>query len=72
MSEKKKKEFEAWYAEESDKNLHFDLKYELVAYCRSDVALLKAGCLKFIDEFNAIAKSDPMEKCVTIAQACNR
>ncbi|PFX27098.1 hypothetical protein AWC38_SpisGene8231 [Stylophora pistillata] len=72
MSEKKKKEFEAWYAEESNKNLHFDLKYELVAYCGSDVALLKAGCLKFIDEFNAIAKSDPMEKCVTIAQACNR
>ncbi|XP_022777898.1 uncharacterized protein LOC111319371 [Stylophora pistillata] len=43
-----------------------------MAYCRSDVKLLKAGCLKFIEEFHSIAKFDPMEKCVTIAQACNR
>ncbi|PFX13983.1 putative DNA polymerase [Stylophora pistillata] len=71
MSEKKKKEFEAWYTEERSKNLPFDLKKELIAYCRSDVALLKAGCLKFIDEFKAIAKFDPIEKCNTIAQACN-
>lgn len=58
--------------EEQSKNLTFDLKKELVAYCRSDVKLPKAGCLKFIDEFKTIAKFDPMEKCVTIAQACNR
>ncbi|XP_022797981.1 uncharacterized protein LOC111336197 [Stylophora pistillata] len=72
MSEKKKIEFETWYMEEQSKNLTFDLKKELVAYCRSDVKLLKAGCLKFTDEFKTIAKFDPMEKCVTIAQACNR
>ena len=52
MSEKKKNEFEAWYAEERCKNLPFDLKKELISYCRLDVALLKAGCLNFIDEFN--------------------
>ncbi|PFX14055.1 hypothetical protein AWC38_SpisGene21823 [Stylophora pistillata] len=72
ISVKEKAEFEAWYAEENSKNLPFELIKELIAYCRSDVALLKAGCLKFIDEFQAIAKFDPMEKCVTIAQACNR
>ena len=58
--------------DEQSKNLPFDLKEELISYCCSDVALLKAGCLKFIDEFKTIAKFDPMEKCVTIVQACNR
>ncbi|PFX12657.1 putative DNA polymerase [Stylophora pistillata] len=72
MSAKKKQEFEEWYAGERSKNLPFNLKEELISYCRSDVALLKAGCLKFIAEFKAIAKFDPIEKCITIAQACNR
>ncbi|XP_022784609.1 uncharacterized protein LOC111325134 [Stylophora pistillata] len=70
MSENKKQEFESWYTEGQRKNQPFHLKEELLAYCRSDVKLLKAECLKFIREFHSIANS--MEKCVTIAQACNR
>ena len=50
----------------------FDLKQELIAYCQSDVALLKAGCLKFVNEFQSTSGFDPMEKCATIASACNR
>ena len=42
------------------------------AYCESDVKLLKAGCRKFREEFKQKADFDPMEKCVTIASACNR
>jgi len=42
------------------------------AYCESDVKLLKAGCQKFRQEFEQKADFDPMEKCVTIASACNR
>ena len=42
------------------------------AYCESDVKLLKAGCRKFRKEFQQHAKFDPIEKCVTIASACNR
>ena len=38
----------------------------------SDVKLLKAGCLKFQAEFEGHAEFKPMEKCVTIASACNR
>ena len=72
MSSKKKEEFEVWYREEAAKQHPFDLKEELLAYCHSDVALLKAGCHKFIQEFKSIAGFNPMEKCVTIAAACNR
>ena len=41
-------------------------------YCISDVKLLKAGCQKFQSEFASHADFRPMEKCATIASACNR
>lgn len=34
--------------------------------------MLKAGCQKFVQEFKSVAEFDPMEKWITIAQACNR
>ena len=45
---------------------------ELLEYCQSDVKLLKQGCLKFQQEFQTLANFNPMEKCITIASACNR
>lgn len=45
---------------------------ELVDYCGSDVKSLKARCQKFVAGFRAVASFDPLEKCVTIAQPCNR
>ena len=72
MSLKKKAEFERWYAEKVAANYHFVTRREMEAYCESDVKLLKAGCQKFRNEFKQKADFDPMEKCVTIASACNR
>ena len=72
MSAKKKTEFERWYAEKVAANYRFVLQREMEAYCESDVKLLKAGCRKFREEFKQKADFDPMEKCVTIASACNR
>ena len=72
MSAKKKAEFERWYAEKVAANYRFVLRREMEAYCESDVKLLKAGCRKFREEFKQKADFDPMEKCVTIASACNR
>jgi len=72
MSAKKKAEFEQWYQEKVDNDYHFVLREEMEAYCESDVKLLKAGCQKFRQEFKQKADFDPMEKCVTIASACNR
>ncbi|CAH3174094.1 unnamed protein product, partial [Porites lobata] len=45
---------------------------ELLAYCQSDVRLLKEGCQKFQSEFWELAGFNPFEHCITIASACNR
>ena len=44
---------------------------EMEGYCKSDVALLQAGCEAFCKQFSDIAKFNPMAHCVTIASACN-
>ena len=43
----------------------------MIEYCKSDVALLKAGCEAFQQEFERQAGFNPMAKCITIASACN-
>ena len=72
MSEKKKAEFLTWHAAKVAENYTFKMRQEMEAYCISDVKLLKAGCQKFQDEFHSHADFNPMEKCITIASACNR
>lgn len=54
MPASKKKKFETWYA--SQEGVVFHLKQHLVAFWKSDVALLKAGCEKFVTEFRVIAE----------------
>ena len=72
MMPNKKEELLRWHADQVHRNVTFNLKQEMIAYCRSDVALLKAGCIKFQQEFESQAGFNPMEKCITIASACNR
>lgn len=48
------------------------MKEDMIAYCTSDVKLLKAECTKFQEEFKEHGNFDPMEKCITIASAFNR
>ena len=72
MSAKKKAEFERWYDDKVAAEYHFVMRREMEDYCISDVKLLKAGCQKFRQEFRQHAEFDPLEKCVTIASACNR
>ena len=70
MSPERKNDFENWYcAREASK---FDFKEEIKAYCKSDVRLLKEGCKQFQKDFQQLAQFNPMEKCITIASACNR
>ncbi len=71
MSTSRKAEFEKWYADRVAEDYQFDFKHELLAYCQSDVKLLQEGCEVFREEFQAVAGFDPMEKCLTIASACN-
>ena len=71
MKEKKRKEFNTWYATQVEKNELYELWEELNKYCHSDIMVLKAACYKFIQEFKEEARINPMEKCATIASACN-
>ena len=71
MSPEGRQEFEEWHKEQRDKHEVFDFQKELVAYCESDVRLVKEGCLTFKRLFEAKAGFNPFEH-VTIASACNR
>lgn len=72
MSHKKKAEFLQWHAEQVREGYRFAMRKEMEEYCISDVKLLKAGCQKFQEQFHQHADFLPMEKCITIASACNR
>ena len=67
----KKEELLQWYSDQVRRNVVFDFKQELLDYCKSDVALLKAGCQAFQREFENEAGFNPMAECYTIASACN-
>ena len=68
---KAKEQFERWHADQVARGVVFDFQGEMEAYCKSDVALLQAGCEAFCKQFATNAKFNPMAHCVTIASACN-
>ena len=72
MSVERKREFDKWYKERKEEENVFDFQKELTEYCQSDVRLLKEGCQQFRKLFLTQAGFDPLDKCVTIASACNR
>ena len=67
----KKEELMRWHTDQVRRNITFNFKQEMIAYCSSDVALLKAGCIKFQQEFESQAGFNPFAECITIASACN-
>ena len=71
MMAKKKDELTRWHADQVRRNVPFHFRQEMIDYCKSDVALLKAGCEAFQQEFERQAGFNPMAKCITIASACN-
>ena len=66
-----KEEFERWHEDQDARGVEFDFQREMEGYCKSDVALLQAGCEAFCQQFSDIANFNPMVHCVTIASACN-
>ena len=64
-----KQALETWHQDQRD-NV-FDFRKELVKYCKSDVRLLKQGCLTFKRLFETLTGFNPFEH-ITIASACNR
>lgn len=71
MKQEKRKAFGTWYAIELKRNDEYVLWDELNKYCHSDVVVLKAACLKSIQEFKEEAGFNPIEKSATIASAGN-
>ena len=47
------------------------MKREIVEYCRSDLDILRRGCLEFQQLFLETTGIDPFASCITIASACN-
>ena len=82
MSPSKKNEFEAWY-EKARKNSKgeksiFNFKDELIAYCASDVDILKRGLISFRKTImnSTISEKhpkgiDPLLKSITLASLCS-
>ena len=71
MMSDKKEELLHWHSEQVARNVTFNFKKELIAYCQSDVALLKAGCEAFQQEFQSQTGFNALAESITIASACN-
>ena len=71
MNTKKKEAVEKWHAEEMLKGESWNFKKELLEYCKSDVKLLKEGCLTFAADFEKECGFNPLKENITIASACH-
>ena len=71
MGEDKKKECEGWHAEQVLKDEKWNFQQEMLEYCKSDVTLLREGCLKFAQDTAKEAGFNPLTKCITIASTCH-
>ena len=71
MSEDKKKECEDWHAKEVTEGKSWNFQQEMLEYCKSDVELLRQGCLKFAQDTQKEAGFNPLTQCITIASTCH-
>ena len=71
MSKDKKKECETWHAERVLKGETWNFQQEMLEYCKSDVQLLREGCLKFAQDTQNEAGFNPLTQCITIASTCH-
>ena len=69
MSRSERDEFLTWHA--SVQYETFDFQKELVAYCDSDVDVLKNACLKYRDLMLQTVHVDPFS-CLTVASVTNK
>jgi hypothetical protein len=67
MKTKDREQFLKWYEENQNKT--FDMKSEILEYCKSDVLLLREGCEKLKEIFIENTKTDPFA-FATIASCC--
>jgi hypothetical protein len=71
MNPAEKETFLKWHQELKENNYVVNFQEEIVSYCRSDVNILRRCCLEFRELFRDVTDIDLIEKCLTIASACN-
>ena len=69
MKPDERTKFLKWYEERVNENYVFDFKKEIIAYCRSDVDILRRSLIKFREDFIQLESIDPL-RYITIASVC--
>ena len=64
MNPKDKEAFMTWHASKKESNYVFNFKKEIVAYCRSDVDILRRCCLEFRELFHNVTDIDPFRTAI--------
>ena len=67
MDGNKKEECEKWHAEQVLKGEVWNFQSEMLEYCKSDVKLMKEGCLMFAEDTQRAAGLNPLSQCITMA-----
>ena len=70
MNPKDREAFMTWHGSKKESNYVFNSQEEILAYCRSDVDILRRCCLEFRELFHDVTDIDPF-RTLTIASACN-
>ena len=68
MTKNDKEKFDKWYVTTGGKTFNFE--EEMYKYCKSDVDILRRGCLKLRELFIQISNIDPFQY-MTIASVCH-
>ena len=69
MKPDERSKFLKWYEGRVSENYVFDLKNEILEYCRSDVDILRRGIMKLREDFIKLENIDPL-RYITIASVC--
>ena len=69
MKPDERTKFLNWYEDCVRENYVFDFKKEIIAYCRSDVDILRRSLIKFREDFIQLENIDPL-RYITIASVC--
>src|ERR1700675_3969978 len=67
MKKENRDMFDKWY--DTIKDDTFNFKEQMYKYCKSDVDILRRGCLKLRELFIQISEIDPFQY-ITIASVC--
>ena len=70
MNPKDKEAFMTWHTMKKESNYVFNFKEEIVAYCHSDVDILRRCCMEFRELFYNVTDIDSF-RTLTIASACH-